>query len=228
MPVLARAEYLAATRQFEGALKQYEDALVRRPLAKIDPQAWDESVRKMLAIAVRVENKPRLAMELLSSIQDSPDTMLPSLRFDIAQWRRSAKQWADEKKSPSMTSAEKFSLAKRLIAEGEEIAKKNAGSALIQYLRASALLHELLGKIPVKDQSQEMLWLAGAAADYLSELNLWTVQDVYYEACVRKRQDPKLTNRCYSALEASLIDSYGVSSKAGLPEFVKKHLESVR
>jgi len=55
MPSLAKAEYLAATRQFHEALKKYEEVLVRKPLAKIDPEAWDSSVRKMLAIAVRVE-----------------------------------------------------------------------------------------------------------------------------------------------------------------------------
>lgn len=228
MPVLAQAEYLAATRQFGEALKKYELALVRRPLAKIDPQAWDESVRKMLAIAVRVENHPRLSMELLSSIQESPDNIPPSLRNNIGQWRLSAKEWANEKNPPAMTTKAKFSLAQRLITEGSELEKGNPGGALIQYLRASALLHELLGKAKPQDQSQEMLWQAGQAADYLSELNLWTVQDSYYEACIRRNQDKSLSGKCYQALEASMVDSYGVASPAGLPEFAKRQLQVLK
>lgn len=228
MPVLAQAEYLAATRQFDEALKKYEQALVRRPLAKIDPQAWDESVRKMLAIAVRVENRPRLAMELLSSIQEAPENTPPSLRNDIAQWRQSAKEWANEKNPPAMTNKAKISLAERLMSEGAEIARKNRGGALIQYLRASALWHELLGKSRPKEQSQEMLWQAGQAADYLSELDLWTMQDSYYEACIRRNQDKLLSEKCYSALEDSMIESYGAASADGLPEFAKRQLQTLK
>jgi hypothetical protein len=228
MPLLSQAEYLAATRQFGEALKKYEQVLVHRPLAKIDPLAWDEGVRKMLAIAVRVENQPRLTLELLSSIQDSPDNMLPELRSDIAIWRQAAKEWAQEKRIGSMKSKEKLILAKRLLAEGEAIAKKNQGGALIQYLRASALLHELLGKTKPSAQSQELLWMAAKSADYLSELNLWSVQDTYYEACVRRNQDKSLSRKCYEALEKSIVGSYGVASFAGLPEFAKRQLESLK
>lgn len=228
MPSLAKAEYLAATRQFHDALKIYEDALVHKPLAKIDPDAWDSGVRKMLAIAVRVENKPRLAMELLSSIQNSPDNMPPALREDIAMWRQSAKSWANEEKQPKMTNDEKFALAKRLLGEGETIASKSPGGELIQYLRASSLLHEILGKVPSSQQSQEMLWLAGQSAEHLRELNLWTMQDVYYEACARKNQDSRLSLKCYNALENSMVKAYGVASRAGLPQFAKNQLDDLK
>jgi len=167
-------------------------------------------------------------MELLSSIQDSPDNMLPSLREDIAIWRQSAKEWSEEKNTPSMSVKEKYTLAKRLMAEGDAIASKNPGGELIQYLRASAILHDLLGKAQANQQSQEMLWLAGQSAEHLSELNLWTMQDVYYEACVRKNQDKNLSRSCYSAHENSLVSSYGAASRAGLPEFAKQHLDEVK
>jgi hypothetical protein len=228
MPVLAQAEYLAATRQFGEALKKYEQALLRRPLAKIDPQAWGESVRRMLAIAVRVENHPRLALELLSSIQESNENTPIELRNDMALWRQSAKEWANENSPPAMTSQAKSLLAKRLISEGSTIAKTSPGGALIQYLRASALLHELLGKSRPNEQSQEMLWQAGQAADYLREINLWTMQDAYYEACIRRNQDKTLSKKCYGALEDSMVSSYGVSGRAGLPEFAKRHLEGLK
>jgi hypothetical protein len=228
MPSLAKAEYLAATRQFHDALKVYEDALVHKPLAKIDPEAWDSGVRKMLAIAVRVENKPRLTMELLSSIQDSPDNILPALRDDIVLWRQSAKAWANEKKQAKMSNDAKFALAKRLLSEGEIIAGKNPGGELIEYLRASSLLHEILGKVRSSQQSQEMLWLAGQSAEHLRELNLWTMQDVYYEACARKNQDPSLSLKCYNALENSMIAAYGVAGRAGLPQFAKNQLDDLK
>ncbi len=227
MPALTKAEYLAATRQFTEALKQYEQVLIDRPLAKSDPDAWDMAVRKMLAISVRVQKDPSLTTELLSRIQESPENIPPSLRGDIAMWRQSAKTWTTERRPPSMNDKERFELAKRLIAEGQAVAQKLPGGALIEYMRASAILHDLLGRSHGGESEQEMLWLAGQTADYLRDLNLGTLQDAYYEGCVRKGKDKNLSTKCLNALETSMLQSYGVASRAGLPSYAKRQLEDL-
>ena len=227
MPALSKAEYLAATRQFTEALKQYEHVLVDRPLAKSDPEAWDMAVRKMLAISVRVEKDPSLTTELLSRIQDSPENIPPSLRGDIGIWRQSAKAWTTERRPPSMNDKERFDLAKRLISEGQAIAEKVPGGALIEYMRASAILHDLLGRSHGGDNEQQMLWLAGQSAEYLRDLNIWTLQDTYYEGCVRKGKDKALAGKCLSALESSMLQSYGAASRAGLPSYAKRQLDDL-
>ena len=227
MPALSKAEYLAATRQFDEALKQYENVLVDRPLAKSDPEAWDLAVRKMLAIAIRVEKDPSLTTELLSRIQESPDSMPPALRGDIAMWRQSAKAWANERRPASMTDKQRLEMAKTLLKEGEQISAKVPGGALIEYMRASSILHDLLGRSTGGEQYQEILWLAGQSAEYLSDLNGGTLQDAYYEGCVRKGKDKALSQKCLTALEKSMTRSYGVSSRAGLPPFAKKQLDDL-
>jgi hypothetical protein len=229
LPALTKAEYLAATRQFSEALKQYEHVLVDKPLAKTDPEAWDLAVRKMLAISVRVEKNPNLTMELLSRIQDEPSSMPAALRQDIALWRQSAKAWTLEPRTPSLKDTERYSLAQRLIQEGEAISQKNPGGALIEYMRASALLHDLLGRAtPAGASEQQVLWLAGKAAEYLRNLNLWTLQDTYFEGCVRKGPDKRLATQCLERFEASMLQSYGASSRAGLPGFAKQQLEELQ
>ncbi len=227
LPALTKAEYLAATRQFSDALKQYEHVIVDKPLAKSDPEAWDMAVRKMLAISVRVEKDPSLTTELLSRIQDSPENIPPSLRGDIAMWRESAKAWSAERRPPSMSDKERLELAKRLIRDGETIAKKVPGGALIEYMRASAILHDLLGRSRGGDNEQQMLWFAGQSAEYLRDLNLWTLQDTYYEGCVRKGKDKSLAAQCLSALESSMVQSYGAASRAGLPSYAKRQLDDL-
>lgn len=227
MPALSKAEYLAATRQFQEALKQYEYVLVDKPLAKSDPEAWDSAVRKMLSISVRVEKDPSLTTELLSRIQESPDSIPPSMRGDIAMWRQSAKAWTTERRPASMTDKERFELAKRLIQEGESISAKVPGGALIEYMRASAIMHDLLGRAHGGEQYQEMMWVAGQAAEYLRDLNAWTLQDTYYEGCIRKGKDKTLSNKCLAALEKSMFQSYGAASRAGLPPFAKKQLDDL-
>lgn len=229
MPALTKAEYLAATRQFSEALKQYEHVLVDKPLAKSDPEAWDLAVRKMLAISVRVEKDPSLTTELLSRIQEAPDSIPPGLRGDIAMWRQSAKSWTTERRPPNMNDKERFDLAKRLINEGEAIAQKVPGGALIEYMRASAILHDLLGRSHGGENEQQMLWLAGQSAEYLRDLNIWTLQDTYYEGCVRKGKDKDkaLGAKCLNALESSMLQSYGAASRAGLPSYAKRQLDDL-
>jgi hypothetical protein len=227
MPPLAKAEYLAATRQYSDALKQYEHVLVDKPLAKSDPEAWDMALRKMLAISVRVEKNPSLTTELLSRIQESPESIPLSMRVDLARWRQSAKAWTEERRPPRMNDKERFELAKRLVTEGEAIRKTNAGGALIEYMRASAILHDLLGRSRGGEQEQQILWLAGQSAEYLRDLNLWTLQDTYYEGCIRKGKDKSLQSKCLLALEGSMLNSYGATSRAGLPDYAKRHLDEL-
>jgi hypothetical protein len=201
--------------------------LVDRPLAKTDPEAWDLAVRKMLASSVRVEKNPSLTTELLSRIQDEPDSMPPALRQDIAIWRQSAKSWSAEPRTMSLNDKQRFGLAERLIQEGEAIAQKHPGGALIEYMRASALLHDLLGRSRGGENEQQMLWLAAKSAEYLRDLNLWTLQDTYYEGCVRKGKDKSLATKCLNGLETSMLQSYGAKSKAGLPAYAKQHLDEL-
>jgi hypothetical protein len=54
------------------------------------------------------------------------------------------------------------------------------------------------------------------------------MQDVYYEACARKNQDPSLSLKCYNALENSMIAAYGVAGRAGLPQFAKNQLDDLK
>ena len=227
MPALAKAEYLAATRQFDDALKQYEHVLVDKPLAKQDPEAWSMAVKKMLAISIRVQKDPSLTTDLLSQIQDHPESMPGSLRGDIAIWRQSAKSWMNERRPASMTDAERYSMAKQLVAEGADIAAKVPGGALVEYLRASSIMHDLLGRVKVSDQYQEMLWTAGQASEYVRDLNMWTLQETYYEGCIRKGKDKVLGGKCLAALEASMLRTYGAAGKSGLPPFAKKQLDEL-
>ena len=227
MPALSKAEYLAATRQFEDALKQYEHVLVDKPLAKMDPGAWDLAVRKMLAITVRVQKDPSLTLEMISRIQDNPDSMPPNLRGDIAEWRVAAKQWTAEKPQPAMTDEQKFAQAEQLIAEADQWVKQAPGSALIQHMRASAILHELLGHVRGGDHYQKMLYAAARSSEYLRDLNMWTLQDTYYEGCIRNGQNKDLSQKCLTGLESSMLRTYGVASRAGLPDYPRNQLDAL-
>jgi hypothetical protein len=228
MPTINKAEYLLATRQFEEALKAYEIILIDTSIAKINPEGWSTAVKKLLAVTIRVKNDPFLTLEMISRIQDNPDSMPPALQADVAEWRRGAKSWLDEKKSTSENDDQKYSAVVRLMKEADAAVLVTPGGALVQHMRASTILHEVLGRVRGGRHYQEMFWRAGESANYLRNFNLWTLQDIYYEQCVRVGGDIALSKTCLKALEASMVTSYGVASKSGLPEFLKVRLESLK
>lgn len=228
MPLLSRAEYLAATRQFDEALKLYEHILSDRPLAQLNPGAWAESVRKTLAISVRVKDSPHLALEMISRVQDSPESVLPAMTAEIAEWRVAAKAWIAEKPKALENDDAKRAEASRLLKEAEIAERKVKGAGLIQNLRASAILHELLSRTQGGEGYQELLFMAGNMANSLKGLNLWTMQDAYFERCIRIDPNSSLAKKCYDNYESSLLRSYGASSKANLPEFIQNRLDLVK
>ncbi len=227
MPALSRAEYLLATRQFEDALKAYEIVLIDTSIAKTNPEGWSTAVHKMLAVTIRVKNDPFLTLEMISRIQDHPDSMPSALQADVAEWRRGAKSWLDEKKSKLENDDQKYLAVVRLMKEADAAALVAPGGALVQHMRASTILHEVLGRVRGGPHYQDMLWRAGESAFYLRNFNLWTLQDIYYEQCARVGGDSDLSKKCFNALEESMVTSYGVTTKNGLPEFIKVRLESI-
>lgn len=228
MPALSKADYLAATRQYVDALKQYENVLVAQPLTKVDGTAWASAVKRMLAISVRVENDANLTLELLSRIQDVSGSVPSSDTAMVAEWRRQAKAWVLDKTPAPKNAAEKERLAIALVRDADRIEKDVHGGAVIQHLRASNLFHQLLGQGKQQSAQQELLWQAGQSAQYLRDINLWTLQDIYFESCIRVGGKKELSQKCFDALKDSMVQSYGVSSSGTLPEFVKVQLDRLK
>lgn len=195
---LDRANFFAAVRQFPQALDEFDKALTDSQTRE-NPRLWANGIKKSLAIAVRVNRDPSLALELVSRVFDA-HSVPESLRGDAQVWRRSIKEWQESKSSGTDSS---FATAKKLIQSAQITNSKSQSSeaGLIYYLRASTLLHDLLSN-PKLPNTAEVLYTAGLTAEGLKEINLWTFDEIYYEACVRKSPHTAVAKKCYSRFEA--------------------------
>lgn len=225
LPVLNQAEYLAATRHYDDAIQTYQKAMIDRPLAKIDPGEWDLAVRKLLAITVRVKNDPQTTLGVLKKIRANPDAMPSSVTFDIEEWEKSAKAWKTEASHSTKSDKDLLAESKRLMIEGEKLKAISEGAGLIYFLRASSLLSQELAAQSSGPYYQELLWLAGQSAAALQGLNFWTMQDIYFEQCIRTKDNMLLSRKCFAGLEESLLQNYGAATRLGLPDFVKDQLD---
>lgn len=199
---LDKAEFYAATRQFSAAIVNFEYALNDKEFAAKYPTRWELAAKKLLALTVRVEQRPRLAVELLANIRDSktaPARLTPALNA----WTEAVKAWAEE---PATAGEPTLDHARRLYAEGQaRITKAGSPDAgLVEFLRASAMAHLLLQDTRSAAAGETML-LAGQIAETIGFLNLTTLHEIYYEACIRHAPHTPVARKCLDQLKSSQL-----------------------
>lgn len=199
---LDTAEFYVATRQFSAAIVRLEYALNDVVFASRYPHRWERAAKKLLALTVRVQQKPRLVLELLAKIRDSK-TAPAGLQRDLEIWKEAVKSWLGESEGDGAPS---LANAKRLFKDGNArvAASGSSDAGLVDYLRASAMTHLLLQQPPSSDTG-ETLFLAGQVAEKVASLNLTTLHEIYYEACIRSEPHTALARSCFARFKASQL-----------------------
>ena len=226
---LEQADFFIAVRDYDKALNKF-DQVVNSPDALIlNPHDMEAAAEKALAIAVRVKRDPALANEIVSRIIDAKWAPM-YLRLNATMWKKNIEDWKREQNNKQLTNKEQFALAKRIMSQGWKV---NASSplsqaGLIHFLRASTILSNLLGQSPDQPNYAEFLYYAGLAAESLRNINLWTLQDGYYEECIRSSPKTNIAKKCYLRYEALQFSSYATEEATMLPRDVSERLRELK
>jgi hypothetical protein len=227
---LERAEVYMAFRDFDKALEAFDQAAYAKD-ATMKPQTLELAAEKSLAIAVRVKKDPDLANEMVSRILDSR-TAPVFLKLKARHWKQSVKQWQQEEKSKpkKMSPQQMLKSANNLMTRGWRIESEaiNSRAGLVEFLRASSLLHDILSDRENIKVYGEALYTAGLVAESLRQINLWTLHEAYYESCIRYSPYTNLAKRCYLRLEALQLSSYSTYDGSEVPRHVRDHLLELR
>lgn len=222
---MEKAEFFAATRQFEPAVKEFETLISDKNFAKTQPFEWQRASRSALAITVKVYKDPARTIELIQKMQANPSTP-QFVKDNVQPWLRSANEWKSERAPLIQSPYQAINRAEKMI----ERAQKNQKDPLdqsqdITYFRASGLLHEILGSRGAKDRiSTRALYLAGIAAENTRDLNFWTMHETYYEMCVRRMPHTELARSCFKRLNDSVVQGYSGSAGTQIPGDLKERL----
>ena len=196
-----KATYLAAVRQYDDSILYYEKALIELGAnrnEKKTAEAWELAIKRMLAIIIRVQNNPFLALELISRIRET-GSVPESLLQTSAQWRLAVKEWAKDGKMPPQSRQIQMNLARTLVASGmSHSTPKNPDGGLVHFLRASRIVNELLAEKKKNPDTGELLWLGGQIAEKTDDINFWDLDAGYYEACVRYQPKTELAKKCFA------------------------------
>lgn len=225
---LEKADLLVATRKYDKALTYMEGLLSSPEFLQSYAFDFEALLRRYLALIIRIEKSPQRALKELDKITERGNT--PQYIAEQANgWRQSLKAWASEKKHPIRTAKELFAQVDKRFQKASAIQhfeKDHAGD--VEYLRATAALHEGMKLLKTPAEQAHGLYLLGRAYEVLDELGSWNLHESYYEACLLKDPKSPQGQRCYSRLEASLYMGYSGSAGTHLPAEEKERLKRLK
>ncbi len=154
----------------------------------------------------------------------------PYLVVTLEAWLLDAKAWQAEGFSAAkQTPLAPFERARALIdTAGARDLLLAREADRVKLLRATAYLSLALEKQPSAPWRGEALYLLGVATTAVQDPDLWELDGLYLEACVRENPHTPLAMRCADRLVERTVFGFTGSGGTRLPGDVAAHLERVR
>jgi len=221
---IEKAEFYAATRQFDRAEKGFLAIINSGESASNDPYTWEHAIQQSLTIAVRVKKDPQLAKKIIDSALEQKKAAV-YVKEDLQQWKKSVQAWLKEPKRTVASEKGFYNEGARLISEAHQLQKYPMDhSADVLYLRASSAYYDLIQFAPNGNHVSEALLMQGICNEVLNPRGFEDLHRLYYEACIKKTPHSFVALDCYRRYERSTVLGYTGSGGTAVPEEVKQKL----
>lgn len=219
-----QGEYLMATRQFDAALAQFT-SLLRAQNDLYQYIQLDRALRHALAITVKYQNDPDKTGKIVEQLSHDPKVPF-FLKSATPTWEKSIREWrADLAKKKAKDIGTQLAFAEKLVNQGKrEQHLDSERSGDIDLLRALASLHQIFLQPLNKDQLGRALYLTGTAYEAIRESVTWSLQDNYFESCIRRVPHSTWARKCYRAYQESMIFGFTGSSGTRIPISVQTRM----
>lgn len=222
-----KAALFAAIRDFDQAYKEFNSIAGDEALAREDPLQWEKAARTGMAIAIRIQQNPEHAESIVKRILVMP-TAPAATKTNATLWMESINEWQKEDRPKVITADFLYRHAKSLMRRADSAQQYPTDhSADVVFLRAILDIHQLLRLDPKGPHTAEALYWAGYAYNALHDLNLWTLHELYYQACIRTKPHSGVAKKAYKEYNKSIRDNYTGSGGIEIPQDVAKHLQEL-
>lgn len=220
---LSKARFLALSRQFEAAAREYEQLFSSQTLSADSLINLDPFV-EYLIVSIRVRDD---AASVLKTLQGLKMDGYPELvKKDLSAWISELKAQEGQKKARGSALDQAKSHMARARAS-MEYPRDRAG--LIQYILASKILHELVNaKDSPPANKAEAYYLLGITELSIGSSLFADESIAYFEEAIRLQPRSALAKKAFAQLEENLLFAYTGSSGVNLPEDEKKRLDELR
>ncbi|HEX5036521.1 MAG TPA: hypothetical protein VFX30_05140 [bacterium] len=224
-----KAEYLAATRQFDKALDLYDTLLGGRTSPEAQSTELAHAVRNALILAVRVKEDPKRAEAVLDRVEARQD-LSSYFRGQIDAWKKDVSDWKKEKPLKADAAAGTWLAKAQKAADRARMLQRypadHAGD--VSYMRAISFAQQALAHSPDETQKAHAFYLLGAAHSVLGDPLLWDLGSYYFETCVEASPHTSLAQSCFDRWVQETTFSYTGSAGVSLPADLSRKMERLR
>lgn len=206
----AKAEFLAATRQYIPAEKAFFEAALSAPR---DSQALN-ILRQWLVIQTRIYDSPKDAISKLEQLKTQNSNLRPYEQEEINDWIKGLTRWS--KDTIKLPAVDKVKLLLRETLNSPEPAY--AQTPEIELLRGSGILHRGFGAnaIPAKSRG-EALYLLGLIYSKLPLFFIDELPEMYLEESIRENPNTTIAKSAYDLYKEIVTLGYTGSSGTHVP-----------
>ncbi|MFZ5722915.1 MAG: hypothetical protein ACOY33_04575 [Pseudomonadota bacterium] len=226
---LQKARFKYITRDYDGALKLYDEYLdSRRRLA------WDgpvlDAFEGELTILAQVYRKPERGVKALKRrLERSSGVMSKQVREDVRQWIEGFEniRRANLKAgSPSYADLEAYA-KQYILPHAGEVAPRNEQDKVIS-LWLRGLLHEYVQSHPADPHMADLLyWLA--SVDRALDYNFYySLADLYLKECILRYPATDTAESCYDEYDRYVRFAYSGSGGEHIPVEIRDELLRLR
>jgi hypothetical protein len=222
---LERASLLAATRQFEPALVEYQKIL-DGPVT--DFPEYSRALLDAMTVLIRVKDDAGATAKLLERVAARTDLPL-FFTNNVPVWSRDVATWNKEHFNAQNAKAEAlFSRGKELVKKASVSNGEGHGRKDVLWLRASAYFNLALAKNPRLKSRGEALFLLGQCAGALRSPLWWDIDELFFEACIRENGNTPVARRCFEELSQRVTLGFSGSQGTFIPDDELERLDALR
>ncbi|MEY4616326.1 MAG: hypothetical protein RJB66_1286 [Pseudomonadota bacterium] len=219
--IVERVQFLIASRYFDEAMNEIEAATAKGDGLSI--VAWQKLVQMGLIITVRFRNDPAQAEKFISIVSQNQN--LPYfIKRQLPFWQQSVKAWMINTKAPV-----NLKTAQQLVDRAEaaqKISRSEGGT--VDYLRAGSLLHKFLAKSQAPSEKSEALFQLGMIYENIGEIGAWSMNEDYYELCIRTQPHSEIAKKCFARYQESTISGFSGTGGLYIPDDIQTKMNELR
>lgn len=222
---LPAAEYLFILRNFDAALKVYDELARQFPKSDLKREDFAQLYRRKLALFARVKRDPELAIKNLSA--DLANKKIPAdVAAEVRNWIKAFEELKKVAKKPETLGIESLLgfVKEQMPGAADKQIMPNDGD-IVRFLYLSGLVFERLSSDLPATQAQEFLILLAEMEKQLGKKYWYSMHQAYLRDCVLGYPKSDLSKKCFELYKRDTEEQF--AGRAQIPPAARQSIESL-